>query len=167
MNNAAPNWGGLNAAEVEPTESFDALPAGDYPVMIEKAEWKQTKAGTGHYLELAMAVLDGQYKGRKVWDRLNLVNPNTQTVEIAQRTLSAICRAVGVQHVDTNTVSQVCGKPLIAKLKVDGDNNAVKGYKPAGGAPVQPGSATTQEKPSQEQSAPAQQSGGAAPWGNR
>jgi len=32
-------------------------------------------------------ILDGQHKGRKIFDQLNLVNPNPTTVEIAQRTL--------------------------------------------------------------------------------
>jgi hypothetical protein len=51
-------------------------------------------------LWLELDVLEGPHQGRKIWDQLNLVNPNQQTVEIAQRTLSAICHATGKLQVN-------------------------------------------------------------------
>ena len=42
-----------------------------------------SQAGTGSYLNLTFEILDGNYKGRKVWSRLNLDNPNQQAVQIA------------------------------------------------------------------------------------
>ena len=58
-----------------------------------------TKDGQGQYLWLELDILDGAHAGRKLFDRLNLVNHNPQTVEIAQRTLSAICHACGRMQV--------------------------------------------------------------------
>ena len=49
----------------------------------------------GKYLWLMLDILEGPQQGRKVFDQLNLVNANPTTVEIAQRTLSAICHATG------------------------------------------------------------------------
>lgn len=172
MNNSVPNWGGLNANEVEPADAYDLLTPGDYPVVIETAEWKETNAKTGHYLKLEMVITDGPAKGRKLWDNLNLVNPNPKAVEIANRTLSAICRAIGVQHVDANSTHLLCGKPMIGKVKIEqdktgqyDDKNVVKAYKPAGGAAPVPGqtaeASTTQPPPSGQQAA----AGGGAPWG--
>ena len=43
-------------------------------------------------------MIDGPYKNRLLWSRLNLDNPNAQAVQIAQGELSAICRAVGVMQ---------------------------------------------------------------------
>jgi hypothetical protein len=83
---------------VDPASSFDPIPAGKYIAAITESEMKPTKTGNGHYLELTFDILDGQYKGRKVWARLNLDNPNAQAVQIARGELSAICRAIGVMQ---------------------------------------------------------------------
>ena len=80
----------FDANTVQPQESFDVLPAGFYPVMITESEMKGTSTG-GQMLVLTLEVIEGQFKGRKVWERLNLVNNNEQAVQIAQRSLSAIC----------------------------------------------------------------------------
>ena len=62
---------------------------------------------------------------RKIFDQLNLVNRNEQTVEIAQRTLSAICHAVGQVHVSDS--EQLHFKPLIVTLKVKPAGNDKSG----------------------------------------
>ena len=86
----------FNAAEIQPQQSFDALPPGRYEAIISASEMKDTKAGTGQYLQLTFDVVGGQYEGRKLWSRLNLVNPNATAVQIAERELSAICHCVGI-----------------------------------------------------------------------
>ena len=86
----------FNAAEVQPQQSFDALPPGRYEAIISASEMKDTKAGTGQYLQLTFDVVGGQYEKRKLWSRLNLVNPNATAVQIAERELSAICHCVGI-----------------------------------------------------------------------
>lgn len=86
--------GNFDANTVEPAD-FSALPQGDYPVIISASEWRDAKNGAGQYLSLTFQVIDGPAKGRYVWHNLNLNNQNSKAVEIAQRELSAICRAVG------------------------------------------------------------------------
>ncbi len=86
----------FDATQVDPAVDFEPLPAGKYVAVITDSEMKATKSGTGHYLELTFQVVDGPHKGRLLWSRLNLDNPNAMTVQIAQAELSAICHAVGV-----------------------------------------------------------------------
>ena len=86
----------FNAHEVDPAVDFDPIPPGKYIAVITKSEMKPTKAGTGNYLELVFQIIDGEFKNRRQWDRLNLNNPNPKAVEIARAQLSSICRAVGV-----------------------------------------------------------------------
>lgn len=137
----------FDATTIAPREAMDVLPDGDYQVIIDASEWKQTKAGTGAYLELTLHVTDGPAKGRKLWDRLNLSNPNQTAVDIAQQTLSAICHAVGVLRVSDST--QLHNLPMLAKVKVKqgetGPMNEVKGYKKlaVGGTTVTPPTAPT------------------------
>lgn len=126
----------FDASQVDPTPMFDVLPAGDYLAMIVDSEMKATKAGTGEYLNLTLQVLDGPFKDRVVFDRLNLVNANAKAVEIAQRQLSQICHAVNVMRV--NDSAELHDKPLVATVKIRkrpeyADSNEIAGYKPANG----------------------------------
>ena len=141
------NLNGFDANQVEPTSSFDPLPAGKYVAAITNSEMKATKQGDAAYLELEFTVVDGEYKERKVWDRLCINHPNAMTVKIARGNLSAICRAVGVmQPRDSVELHNI---PLVITVKCKkrqdtGDlTNEIKGYeaKAAGtaamGAPQQ------------------------------
>lgn len=143
---------GFDASKVDPTPKFETLPKGDYPVMIVDSEMKPTKKKDGQYLQLSIEVVDGPYKGRMIFDRLNIVNQNAQAVEIAQRQLSQICHAVGVLAVRDS--AELHNKPMIAHVDVEeggpkpqnpdgtsggkySDKNAVKSYKPwAAGTPA-------------------------------
>lgn len=87
---------GFDASQVEPSSSFEPIPAGQYLAVITGSEMKPNKAGTGQFLQLCFQIVDGQYKNRLLWTRLNLDNPNATAVQIARAELSAICRAVGV-----------------------------------------------------------------------
>lgn len=125
---------GFNAAEVEPNAPRDPIPAGWYKAVITESIEKPTKAQTGSYLQLTLEVIEGDHAGRKLFERLNLNNPNQQAVEIAQRSLSGICRAVGVMT--PRRSEDLHDKPLMVKVKVtpprDGyeAGNEISGYEP-------------------------------------
>jgi len=85
----------FNSNEV-PADDFDTIPAGVYSAQIIQSEMKDTKAGTGQYLEMRIQVLDEPFTGRLVFERLNLINPNPTAVKIANRTLADICNAIDV-----------------------------------------------------------------------
>ncbi len=61
--------------------------------------WVSIEAPGFGFLWLMLDILKGEHKGRKILDQSNLVKPNSTTLEIAQRTLSAICHATGRMHV--------------------------------------------------------------------
>jgi len=137
---------GFDATQVPPEESREALPAGKYKCVAIESDFKPTKNGEGKYLQFCFEVIDGEHKGRRVWDRLNLVNANNQAVEIARRTLSAICHAVNV--LQPKDSSQLHGIPLVVKVACREYNgnigNEVKGYeKLSAAAPVQQQPATS------------------------
>ena len=121
--------GTFDASGVEPNAPLEALPPGDYKVQILQSEMRVTKAGTGQMLWLDMEVLEGPLKGRHVYDQLNLINPNPTAEEIAQRTLSAICHAVGkLQVADSEELHFL---PMLVRVAVKPNGyNEVKGYKP-------------------------------------
>jgi hypothetical protein len=136
------NLNNFNANEVEPA-SFEPLPAGKYMACIVESEMRPTKNGDGQFLNLTFEVIDGPSKGRKVWSRLNLKNPNPQAEQIARGQLSALCRAVGVMQPRDSV--ELHNLPLVISVKVKrredtGDlQNEVAGYakKEAAAAPPQ------------------------------
>lgn len=126
MANLANVFGGsFNAANVAPTNSFEPIPKGKYPVIVTESEVKQTKLKDGEYLQLTLEVIDGQYKGRKLWSRLNIRNKSKEAEDIAHRTLSALCHATGVMNLEQS--EQLHNIPVIADVKIDksGEQNDV------------------------------------------
>lgn len=144
---------GFNAYDVDPSESREPIPAGWYKCLIVGSEEKMTKAQTGSYLQIEIQIVEGEHVSRKVWDRLNLKNPNTTAVEIAQRTLSSICHAVGVMT--PRTSEDLHDIPFMAKIAVkpaDGAysaSNEIKEYAAADNV---------------VQAAPAAAGGSSPPW---
>lgn len=132
----------FNAEEVEPSSSFDPIPAGWYQAIISNSEMKATRDGYGEYLSLTLQVIEGQYANRLVFARLNLKNANDKTVDIARKDLAAICRAVGVMSPQAS--EELHDKPLMIKVKVrpaSGEyeaSNDVGGYKAVEGTDFTP-----------------------------
>ena len=106
---------GFDANQIDPASDFDPIPAGKYVAAIIASEMKPTKAGTGQFLELTFQVLEGDYKNRLLWTRLNLDNPNATAVQIARAELSAICRAVGVMA--PNDSAELHDLPLVINVR--------------------------------------------------
>jgi len=147
------NLNGFDANKVEPSSNLDPIPAGKYIAVITASEMKPTKSGNGSFLELSLDVVDGDFKGRKLWSRLNLENPNATAVKIARSELSAICRAIGV--LEPKDSCELHNIPLVVTVKQktgdDGEvRNEIKGY-------AKKEALTQPAKPQQAQA-------GAAPW---
>jgi hypothetical protein len=143
----------FDATSVEPTTAQDLLPAGKYRAQIVESEMRVTKNGMGQFLWLMLDIIEGDYKGRKIFDQLNLVNPNPTTVEIAQRTLSAICHATGKMHVSDSEELHLIPMTIQVKIRPPkngyGESNAIaylpsergtaaRSAKPAPTAPAAP-----------------------------
>ena len=121
----------FNANQVEPMPALEAVPAGKYLAVIIDSEMKPTKAGTGNFLSFTFEIVEGEFKGRKLWARLNLDNPSPTAVNIARQELSAICRAVGVMEPKDSCELHNIPMVLTVKQKPDPDGevrNEVKGY---------------------------------------
>lgn len=111
----------FDASTVDPQQSFEPIPADWYNMMITESELKPTKNNDGAYLSMTLKVIDGQYAGRVVFDRLNLQNKNPVAVEIAYKMLSAYCHATGVIQVQDS--QQLHGIPFKARVVVKTDSS--------------------------------------------
>lgn len=160
--------GHFDATNVAPSEDFSPIPVGEYSAHIVDSDVKPTKNNTGHYAELEFEVTAGEFKGRKVWARLNLDNPNPKAVEIAQRELSAICHATGQLQIDDTT--KLHYKPLVIRVDIEerdgySPRNVIKAYKAApGGQGNAPATGAATAAPAATSASP---SSAAPPWAQK
>lgn len=126
--------GAFNPADVQ--DDREIVPADNYLAQIIESDLVDTKSGTGKMLKLTWEIVDGPLAKRRVWENLNIVNQNAQAQQIAERSLKRICEAVGYAGVLTDSEA-LHFKPCVISVTVRppsgdyGEQNEVKGYKPA------------------------------------
>lgn len=100
--------GNFNADDYK--DEYTPIPSGSYTAMIVNSSERETNKKDGKMIVLKVDVVDGPHKGRKIFENLNIVNPNETAVEIAKSTLANVCRAVGVLH--PKDTSELHNKPM-------------------------------------------------------
>lgn len=113
----------FNAEGKEGIKEFQPLNPGEYSAMITDSELKPNTDGKGNHLALTFELIEGPFKGSKVFDRLNLQHDDAahdekkrKMVEIAQRALTSICQAVGKLQIKDS--SELHAIPLNIKVKM-------------------------------------------------
>jgi hypothetical protein len=157
----------FDADEVPPSE-YQPIPVGSYRAEFVASEIKPTKSGSGQYIEFQGVLLDGEYQGRRFWDRINLWNENQQAVQIAERTFADMCKACGKGAIeDTDELHQI---PFVLKVRMQknratGEMQNAYGYAPDG-EPQAPARAPATSRPAppsaHAQATPAKPAG--KPW---
>jgi hypothetical protein len=131
---------------------FQPLPRNDYECIVIDTKIKETKAGTGKYLEVTLQVVDGPASGRRLWDRLNISNPSKDAEEQAKKQLDCLCAAVGLTHKMQQT-EQLHDIPILVSVDIDRKdetrNRIIKdGYaKLGGGTSSKPEPSVAAKKP--------------------
>ena len=75
---------------------LQAIPAGRYKVVIADSQRRPVKSGNGALMLMTLEVIEGEYKGAKVWVNLNLWHTSEAAVRIAREELTAIAHAVNI-----------------------------------------------------------------------
>lgn len=132
----------FDANGVKPETGFEPVPNNWYRAMVIESEVKPTKDSRpdapGAYLQLTWQVLEGEFKTRKIWSRLNVQNPSAEAQRIGQAQLSAVCHATGVMKLTSST--QLHNIPTMIKVVVKpgsagfDPSNEIKEYKAIPGA---------------------------------
>lgn len=138
----------VSTYEAPKRTSFEPLPPGDYNAMITDSQMKITKAGTGEYLELTVQIIDGAHSGRRLWERLNVVNANKVAEEIARSQLNGIKLACNIDKLESS--EQLHDIPFVVSLDIDRRDptrNKVMGYTSAKSAPRPAVAVTSGKKP--------------------
>lgn len=117
----------FDANKVAPQKPMDPVPKGWYPVIITESAIEPTASDPkdGRRLSLGVEIIDGEFKGRKAWDGLNIKNKNATAQRIGEEQLSAICHATGVFKL-TDT-AELHNKPFEIKLGYEDERRSEDG----------------------------------------
>jgi len=108
----------------EGTVGLVPIPIGWYLAQIIDAWIELARNGNGSYLLVIFEVLDGEYRGRKIYQNVILTNASEQAVEIGQRLLTDIYTAVGVTS-PTKEIQVMLYKPVKIRVGIKRDPSGI------------------------------------------
>ena len=97
------------------------LPEGQYELMVSGIKEKPTKAGTGSYLQVEYVIVGGDSANMKIFDLININNPNSACERIGRARLCNLMCACGMEGI-TNA-SQLMGGRFTGIIGVKPGNN--------------------------------------------
>lgn len=118
----------------KPTDNLDAIPAGWYTVALASAEYKKRDGEQLDRIAYTFEVVDGEFKGRKIFGGWNVPSPNfkgtldekkQQAVQIADRHLASLILACLGEGQTCDDTDKLVGKVVSGKVKV---RPAANGY---------------------------------------
>lgn len=152
--------------EAQAEGDFSPLPEGKYQAVVVATALKDTKSGTGRYIDVQWRITGPTHVNRRVFDMLNIRNPSKTAEDIGRRQLGELLRVAGIPVIgDTDQLVGVAATITLKIRKQAGykDSNSVTRYEPiAAGSPAHIPQA---QPPRPPMPAPAQQkASGAPPW---
>lgn len=140
---------------------FDPVPAGEYICQVSDADLKITNSGKFQQLVVQWEIMDGEYAGRKIYDRINMQLPSVpweslsdgerQAIDIGNRARKAMELAT-LGRCGARDSQEYIGTMAVLRIKI----RPAKGEYPASNAVASYMPYQQQQAP-QQQAAPAQQ----------
>jgi hypothetical protein len=152
-------FGEFDASAVPEQEiSYGPLPEGWYQCVCAEATFKDTKSGTGKYIQASLTVEGPSHQGRRLFARFNIQNANDKAQDIGIRQFGEFVRAVGL--VKVNDTDMLVGRRCSVKVKTrtseqHGDQSDPVNYRAIEGSSA-PAPSFAAPAPKQAPAAPAQ-----------
>ena len=130
----------FDSTDVDISDTYEPIPAGQYTMAVTESDVRETSNNPNNkFLKLTFDILEGEFKGRKIFENLNLWRDGSKstdavTLKIANENLAKLCRALGVIGVGDST--ELHNKPVGVSIKVEPEkngypaSNSVIGYDP-------------------------------------
>src|SRR4029077_13114940 len=107
---------------IPPDDRFDPVPPGDYTCQVIESELKPTKKGDGTILKIVSEIIEGPHTHRRIFDNLNIENPNPEAERISRQSLRALCIALGFQSVVEDS-EELHFKPFTGRVGIRQDKS--------------------------------------------
>ena len=123
-----------------------SLRDGVYTCIILKKSWQDySKIPDKQYLLLEYEIIEGDFKGQKIWDRFNLYHPSPGAQKYSWSLLKKMAMALGQDVISSKSVDidDIEGEKLKVKVKTYEDDDFgtqvnIKQYMPYREKPVSP-----------------------------
>lgn len=162
----------------EPSGGFEPIPADWYNAQIIESDIQDISRNSdyGQCLVLKWEITEGEYEGRWIWQRLNILAENMNKIEdvlrIANQQFSAIRHATGVLSVTDSVELHNIPCRISVAIRVDktgqySPQNEIKSVKPVEGSDHQEPSPAQRQAPAPQRQATAPKqaaAGGSRPW---
>lgn len=109
-------------------DDLNAIPAGQYNLEVVSCEDKPNSKGTGEFTTVSFKIIDGEHASRRVWAHFNLGHDKQQVSDIAQKEITPLFRAAGINHDDLDTdylVGERANAKIIIEASDRGDRNTI------------------------------------------
>ena len=90
--------------------SWDVLPVGEYVAQIVEASIQQPNSGDGYYLAVTWKIIEGDFEGRQVWQRITYLHSSEQAQTIGRKMLKDLCHSTAVAE-QSATPRSSCSNP--------------------------------------------------------
>ena len=89
----------INLSEINSADSsdFGLLPEGEYSLKLLELSLKETRSGTGKYLDFCFVIDEGQYANRRLWVKFNVVNDSPKAVNFTLKNLKSLFEAAKIE----------------------------------------------------------------------
>lgn len=142
-------------------------------MQLTEADTPKTKDGNGTRLTYKAEVLEGQFKGRKVFGGINIIHPNDIAQKIGQAELAEVTKAVKLLTIPRDT-AELLYRPFRGDVEIEAANtdksgkihppkSVIKRYRLASGEDLPKREKVAGQQQSTSQ-AGGQQSIGKRPW---
>ena len=111
--------------ETQEGNSWDLLPVGEYVAQVVEASIQKPNSGDGYYLALTWKIIEGDYEGRQVWQRITYLHSSEQAQTIGRKTLKDLCVATGVADEQVDNAEVFLFKPVRIRLGIERDKQGV------------------------------------------
>jgi hypothetical protein len=111
----------LNDADEKDAEGGGGpvAPRGRYMLQIVEGDIKENSKGTGLLYEFKAEIIEGEFQGTKVYERLNVRNNNATAQKIAQAQLKALTLACGLDPATTTDTDHLLYQPFQADIDIE------------------------------------------------
>ena len=113
--------GDINLNDIPPNE-YDPVPPGDYMVVITDSDSRIQEMALQNTFVLTFQIIEGQSKGRLIWQNLSLNDPDPKWLGAAKRRLRAIYNAV-CKPSGVNDSSELYNIPHLVSLEIEPAKN--------------------------------------------
>lgn len=156
------NWQDLFNKAQEENKKYAALPAADYDVVCVKSEATRTKDGRKDAFKLQLKVIDGEHKGRILWDQLTVSEDNPKAMAVFFDRFGAFDMTIENFFSKDPSNEEIAAGPLGKVIRVQVEvgewqgkaNNNIKAYKKAPDSALAAGARVYAEGPASSSGVP-------------